>query len=179
MRCCTENAPQKKTTLPSLRKIVLVGQPNVGKSLLFNRLTGRYVTVANYPGTTVEIGRGHLRLGGTDYEFLDTPGMHTLLPLSQEEQVAREILLWEKPSLVIHVAEARNLERALPLTFQLLEASLPLILVLNMIDEARLEGMEPDAAVLERELGIPVVGTIATSGFGIDRLKEKIRIHGR
>ncbi|MBI4353432.1 MAG: 50S ribosome-binding GTPase [Candidatus Omnitrophica bacterium] len=155
-------------------KIAIVGNPNVGKSVLFNRLTGRYVTVSNYPGTTVEVARGTARVQGREYEVIDTPGLYTFTPISEEERVARRILLEENLFLVLHVVEARSLERMLPLTLQLLEAALPVFLVLNMMDEARHAGVEIDRDCLERELGIPVIGTVSTKGEGIDRLKQKI-----
>ena len=103
-------------------KIVLVGNPNVGKSVLFNALTGAYTTVSNYPGTSVEVSRGHCTVGETRYEVLDTPGMYSLLPITEEERVAREILLTEEVHRVIHVLDARNIERMLPMTLQLVEA---------------------------------------------------------
>jgi len=157
-----------------LEKLVLVGAPNVGKSLLFNRLTGAYATVSNYPGTTVEIARGRLRSSGSSSTVLDTPGLRTLLALSEEEQVAKRILLEERPSLVIHVADAKDLERSLPLTFQLLELGRPVLLVLNMIDEAIEKGLAIDAEYLQGALGIPVVLTDAASGHGMAELRQWI-----
>ena len=96
------------------RKIVLVGNPNVGKSVLFNALTGAYTVVSNYPGTSVEVSRGHCEIEGVSYQVLDTPGMYSLLPITEEERVAREILLQERAHAVVHVIDARNLERMLP-----------------------------------------------------------------
>ncbi|MGD0844006.1 MAG: FeoB small GTPase domain-containing protein, partial [Geobacteraceae bacterium] len=93
------------------KKVALVGNPNVGKSVLFNALTGAYVTVSNYPGTSVEVARGSATIEGEQYEIIDTPGMYSLLPITEEERVAREILLNESPDVVIHVLDARNLER--------------------------------------------------------------------
>jgi ferrous iron transport protein B len=100
-------------------KLILVGNPNVGKSVLFNALTGAYTTVSNYPGTSVEVSRGICEIEGSRYEVLDTPGMYSLLPITEEERVARDILLAEEPYAVIHVIDARNLERMLPRTLQL------------------------------------------------------------
>lgn len=156
-------------------QIALVGSPNVGKSVLFGNLTGMYVTVSNYPGTTVEVSRGVGEVAGRRYEVVDTPGMYSLLPLSEEEGVARRILIHERPDVVIQVADAKNLERMLLLTFQLVEAGLPVILVLNMMDEARARGLQVDAAALERELGVPVVPAVGTTGEGMDKLRRRIR----
>jgi len=160
-------------------KIVIVGSPNVGKSLLFNRLTGSYVTVSNYPGTTVEVSRGLTKIGETEFEVVDTPGMYSLLPITEEERVARNMLLKEKPDVIIHIIDAKNLERMLPLTMQLVEAGLPAILVLNIIDEAEGIGMKIDLHNLEKALKIPVVATASTTGRGIDILKGRIEEYVR
>ena len=157
-----------------MRKIAIVGGPNVGKSVLFNALTKKYVIVSNYPGTTVEVSRGKVKLGSTDYEVIDTPGMYSLLPITEEERVARKILIDERPDFVIHAVDAKNLERMLSLTMQLIEASLPTILVLNIMDEAKKEGVLIDTHLLEKELGIPVVETISTKGIGIEELKKRV-----
>jgi len=111
----------------SLKKIAIVGSPNVGKSVIFNRLTGSYVTVSNYPGTTVDVTRGKARIAGEKVEVVDTPGMYSLLPITEEERVARLLLFEEKPQAVLHVIDARNLERMLPLTIQLIEAGFQVI----------------------------------------------------
>lgn len=162
-----------------MRKIILVGMPNVGKSVLFNNLTGTYATVSNYPGTTVEVLRGKAKIGRMDFEIIDTPGMYSFLAITEEEKVARAIILNEEPIVVIHVVDARNLERMLVLTLQLLESGLPLILVLNMMDEAREIGLYIDTAQLEKELGIPVVGTVSTTGEGMAVLKGRIETYAR
>ncbi|WP_427340344.1 FeoB small GTPase domain-containing protein [Caloranaerobacter sp. DY30410] len=157
-----------------LEKIALVGSPNVGKSVLFNILTGAYVTVSNYPGTTVEVSRGRGKIGNTEYEIIDTPGMYSLMCITEEEKVTRELLLREKPKAVIHVIDAKNIQRMLPLTIQLIESGLPVILVLNIMDEAERMGLKIDIAKLERDLGIPVIPTVAALNKGIDTLKERI-----
>ena len=157
-----------------LRKLAILGSPNAGKSALFNRLTGAYVTVSNYPGTTVEVSRGKAKINGEEFEVVDTPGMYSLLPISEEEKVSRDILLQEKPSLVLNVVDAKNLERLLSLTLQLIEAELPLLLVLNMMDEAEEAGVKVDREALEAALGVPVVATVATSGEGMDALRRRI-----
>lgn len=161
-------------TTDGLQKVVLVGSPNVGKSVVFGYLTGRYVTVSNYPGTTVDVTRGKGRLGDKEFEIIDTPGMYSLLPITEEERVARSILLDENPAVVIQVADAKNIERMLHLTFQLMEAEAPVFLDLNLMDEAGRLGMKIDTGLLEKEIGIPVVATVATDGSGMDILKENI-----
>ncbi len=157
-----------------LRKVGIVGSPNVGKSVVFNRLTGVYVTVSNYPGTTIDVSRGKAVIEGEELEVVDTPGMYSLLPITEEERIAKSILLEEKPEVVLHVVDAKNLERMLPLTLQLIEAELPIILDLNMVDETEATGIEVDVRRLERELGIPVVATVATTGRGIETLRKRV-----
>ena len=159
------------------RKIAILGSPNVGKSVLFQRLTGTYVTVSNYPGTTVEVFRGKGTIRGEDFEIIDTPGMYSFLPITEEERVARSILLKEMPDVVLHVVDAKNLERMLPLTLQLLETGLSVILVLNIIDEAERLGIQFDLSSLKEKLKIPVIATVSTAGQGIDTLKEIISGH--
>lgn len=157
-----------------MKKIAIVGSPNVGKSVMFNNLTGSYATVSNYPGTTVEVCRGKGKIGDEEFEIIDTPGMYSFLALSEEERVARTILLNENPCVILHIVDAKNLERQLTLTLQLLEASLAVILVLNIIDEARDLGISIDTECLEKELNIPAVATVSTTGEGLDILKGKI-----
>ncbi len=155
-------------------KVVLVGNPNVGKSVMFNNLTGAYVAVSNYPGTTVEVSRGVGRVGAVEFEVIDTPGMYSLTPISEEERVARNIILEESPTVVLHIADAKNLERMLGLTVQLLEAGLPVILVLNMMDELKALGKQVNSGLLEKRLHIPVVPAVATGGEGMDLLRQRI-----
>lgn len=154
--------------------VAIVGCPNVGKSLLFNTLTGAYVTVSNYPGTTVEVARGKGRLNGREIGVVDTPGMYRLQPMADDERVARQVLLQERPELIVHVVDAKNLARMLPLTLQLIEAGLPALLDLNLMDEAERLGVEVDVAALERALGIPVVGTALTQRRGVAGLKARL-----
>ncbi|NIP66675.1 ferrous iron transport protein B [Candidatus Bathyarchaeota archaeon] len=141
---------------------------------MFHNLTGSYVTVSNYPGTTVEVSRGKGKIEDKEFEIIDTPGMYSLLPITEDERVARSILLEEKPRVVVQLVDAKNLERMLPLTLQLIEARLPLILVLNMMDEAEKSGISVDADHLEEELGVPVVSTVAVTGRGIEKLERSI-----
>ncbi|PLX93442.1 MAG: ferrous iron transport protein B [Desulfuromonas sp.] len=156
------------------RKVILVGNPNVGKSVLFNALTGAYTTVSNYPGTSVEVSHGHCEIEGERYSVLDTPGMYSMLPITEEERVAREILLREAPHTVLHVLDARNLERMLPMTLQLIEAGLPVILVVNILDEAERIGMKIDIDRLQANLGIPVVGAAMARKRGLAEVREAI-----
>ncbi len=162
-----------------LKKIAIVGNPNVGKSVMFNNLTGAYVTVSNYPGTTVEVSRGKVKIGQDEFEIIDTPGMYSLLPITEEERVARAILIEEHPEIVLHMIDAKNLERMLTFTVQLIEAGLPIILVLNMMDEAEKLGKKIRVENLEIELHIPVVSTVSTTGKGIDILKGRIEDYVR
>ncbi|EOC99523.1 FeoB small GTPase domain-containing protein [Caldisalinibacter kiritimatiensis] len=157
-----------------LEKIALVGSPNVGKSVLFNILTGAYVTVSNYPGTTVEVSRGRGRIGNEEYEIIDTPGLYSLMCITEEEKVTRDLLFRERPKAVIHVIDAKNIQRMLPLTMQLIEGGMPVILVLNIMDEAERMGLKINIEQLERELGIPVISTIAALNKGIEQLKERV-----
>lgn len=155
-------------------KLVLVGTPNVGKSVIFNYLTGAYVTVSNYPGTTVEVSRGTGKIGNDYYEVIDTPGMYSLIPITEEERVTRTLLLEENPDIVAHVVDAKNLERMLHLTLQLKEAGLPVILVVNMMDEAERIGRTVDIEKLSQILEMPVVATAAALNRGMNEFKRKV-----
>jgi ferrous iron transport protein B len=161
-------------TDPFLKKLALVGNPNTGKSVMFNNLTGSYATVSNYPGTTVEVTRGRCEFEGIPFEAVDTPGMYSLFSITEEERVARSILLNERPDVVLQLVDAKNLERMLLMTFQLIEAGLPLIVVLNLLDEAEAAGITIDLVGLSEKLGVPVIGTVATSGRGMDELRKEI-----
>ena len=151
------------------RRIVLLGNPNVGKSALFNALTGLRATVSNYPGTTVEVYRG--RLGGNDVEVIDSPGTNSLMPMSEDEQVTSDLVRsvrGEEGAVVVQVADAKNLRRALLLTLQLGQLEVPTVLVLNMHDEAEARGIKVDLLGLEAALGVPVRTTVATRGLGVE-----------
>ncbi len=165
---------KKNFSLDSKTTIALVGSPNVGKSLLFNLLTGTYVTVSNYPGTTVEIAKGNRIIAGKKVIFLDTPGMYSLIPITEEENVARNLILNQKVDLVIHVVDAKHLGRMLNLTLQLIEAQLPVLLVVNMIDEAKKLGIWVDENQLAQRLGIPVVSMAAVKKVGLKKLIAKV-----
>ncbi|HMM20341.1 MAG TPA: ferrous iron transport protein B [Selenomonadales bacterium] len=157
-----------------MREVVLAGSPNVGKSVIFNRLTGKYVSVSNYPGTTVEIARGYSRLGGLACEVVDTPGLYSLLAMTEEERVTREFLFSRQADVVIHVADAKNVRRMLNFTLELMDAGLPVVLNLNLMDEAAAAGVSIDSELLADALGIPVVPTAAVKGIGIAELKKVI-----
>lgn len=152
------------------RTLFLVGSPNVGKSVLFGALTGSYAVVSNYPGTTVEVSRGALGSGERRWEVVDTPGMYSLRPITEEERVTRDILL-RSEGPIVHVVDAKNLPRMLPLTLELAMLERPLILALNLMDEAEARGIRLDGEALSRSLGLPVVEMVATRGIGVDRLK--------
>lgn len=155
-----------------MKKIFLVGNPNVGKSVIFGRLTGAYTTVSNYPGTTVEVAKGEVRLGDETFQIIDSPGVNSLIPMSEDESVTRDLLL-DNEGTVIQVADAKNLHRALPLSFQLKELEIPFILALNMTDEADRVGIKIDFKQLEFLLGVPVVPTCAVRGEGIAELQKR------
>jgi ferrous iron transport protein B len=154
-------------------KVILIGNPNVGKSVIFGFLTGSYVTVSNYPGTTVEIATGKAKHNG-GLEIIDTPGVNSLLPFSEDEVVTRDILLTEHPHLVLQVADAKNLRRALFLSLQLAEMGIPFILNLNMMDEARSRGVRLNQKKLGEMLGVRVVETVAIHHHGLLNLVEEI-----
>jgi ferrous iron transport protein B len=156
------------------RTVMLVGSPNVGKSVVFNQLTGRYAVVSNYPGTTVEVSRGRAPIGDVLVEVIDTPGTYSLAPFSEDERVTQDLLMTEPPDLIVHVMDARNLRRSLPLTFQLIEAGIPVVLDVNIIDEAQRAGLAINPDRLTRELGLPVIATAAAAGLGMDSLRALI-----
>jgi ferrous iron transport protein B len=161
-------------------RIALVGNPNVGKSVIFGRLTGRYVTVSNYPGTTVAVTSGRATVGAEVCDIIDTPGVNALEgPLSEDEKVTRDLLTNGGAELVVQVADARNLRRALMLTSQIADFKLPMILVLNMIDEARARGVDIDAEGLADRLGIPVIEAVAPEGRGLAELRDALAAPAR
>ena len=153
-------------------KILLMGNPNVGKSVFFSRLTGVRVIASNYPGTTVEFTKGYLKLGEEMAEVIDVPGTYTLEPTSKAEEVATEML--KDGDLVIDVVNATNLERNLFLTMQLLERDIPVIVALNVWDDTKHRGIHIDVKKLEQVLGVPVVPTVAVTGEGMKELVSRI-----
>ena len=159
--------------------VLLVGNPNVGKSVIFGALTKTYVTVSNYPGTTVEITRGRARLLAGVPELIDTPGTNSLTPQSEDEQVTRDILLAEPGAVVLQVGDTKNLRRVLYLTAQLAELGRRQVLVLNLQDEARDLGVRVESEDLERRLGIPVIPATATRNAGLDTVRRRLAEAGR
>jgi ferrous iron transport protein B len=153
--------------------IYLVGNPNVGKSVIFAYLTGRYTVVSNYPGTTVEVARGKARFNNT-FEVIDTPGVNSLFPKGEDERVTRDILVRDREATIVQVADAKNLFRALLLTSQLAELGCRTILVLNMMDEARQRGISIDTKELGEQLGIEIVETVAVEKRGLGRIVQTL-----
>ncbi|HEX9973504.1 MAG TPA: FeoB small GTPase domain-containing protein, partial [bacterium] len=155
--------------------ILLVGNPNVGKTSIFNRLSRKYAVTANYPFTTVELNIDVIRLFGREFELIDSPGIHRLDHPSEEGQITRDIIINHHPEILIQVIEAANLERSLLLTAQLVELKIPMIIILNMIDETAKQGIRVNSRVLSELLSIPVIETIATEGKGLEGIKKAIR----
>ena len=155
--------------------IALAGNPNVGKSTVFNALTGSRQHVGNWPGKTVEKKEGIFKHSGMEINIVDLPGTYSLSSYSIEEQIARDFIVKEKPRAVVNVVDAANLERNLYLTAQILETGMPLILVLNMNDQARSRGLKVDARRLSELLdGTPVIPMTARRGQGLEELKQAI-----
>src|SRR5574340_1112244 len=167
-------APEAAALTAATANIALVGNPNVGKSVLFHRLTGKYVVVSNYPGTTIEITQGALR-GLDGVTLVDTPGVVSFPPHSEDEAVTERVLLGSEVGAVLQVGDAKNLRRTLHLTVQLAEMGRPMSLALNMMDEAHSRGLSLDPRAIETELGVPVTATVATRGQGVDELVDTLR----
>jgi ferrous iron transport protein B len=155
-------------------KVLLMGNPNVGKSVVFTRLTGVNVVASNYPGTTVEFTKGIAKIDGEKAEIIDVPGTYSLEPTSKAEEVAREMFVTENPDVVINVVDATALERNLYLTLQLLEYDVPVVMILNMWDVAHRKGITIDAEALSALLTIPVQPTVAVTGEGIKQLVDTL-----
>ncbi|MFW6120265.1 MAG: FeoB small GTPase domain-containing protein [Petrotogales bacterium] len=156
-----------------IKKIVLMGNPNVGKSVVFSRLTGANVIVSNYPGTTVDFSKGKMRIEDERVEIIDAPGTYSLEPSNKAEEVASKML--KEADIVINIVDATNLERNLYLTLELLEREIPVIVVLNLWDEAKHLGIHIDEKKLEELLAVPVVPTVALTGEGIKTLVNRIK----
>jgi len=153
-------------------RILLMGSPNVGKSVIFTRLTGVNVITSNYPGTTVEYTKGTMRYRGERVEVVDAPGTYSLDPTSRAEEVA--VAMVEEADLIINVADATNLERSLNLTLDLIRTGKPLIIALNLWDEAKHKGVKIDVKQLEELLGVPCIPTCAITGEGIKELVSRL-----
>jgi len=156
-----------------MKKILLVGNPNVGKSAIFSRLTGVKVVVANYPGTTVEYTKGKTRLLGEAVEIIDVPGIYSLSPTCKAEEVAVKMV--SEADVIINVVDATNLERNLSLTLELIEKGYPVIIALNFWDETKHKGINIDVDKLQELLGVAVVPTCGLTGAGIRELVVKMR----
>jgi len=156
-------------------KILLMGNPNVGKSVVFSRLTGANVVASNYPGTTVEYTRGTLKVDEQRVEVIDVPGTYSLTPFCKAEEVARDMFFKENPDLILNIVDSTNLERNLYLTLQILENRMPTIIVLNMWDLAKRKGVHLNIEKLQESLGVPVIPVVAVSGEGIKQLVRLIR----
>ncbi|MFQ3632839.1 FeoB small GTPase domain-containing protein [Roseiflexus sp.] len=154
--------------------VALAGNPNVGKSTMFNALTGLRQHVGNWPGKTVERKEGQLLLNGQVITIVDLPGAYSLTARSLEEQIARDFIVRDRPDFVINVVDAANLERNLYLTAQLLETGARLLVALNMIDVAAARGIALDVDALARGLGAPVVPLVASKGEGLATLKSTL-----
>lgn len=166
------------------RFVAIAGNPNSGKTTIFNQLTGLRQKVANYPGVTVEKAAGILRVEGWDCTVVDLPGTYSVHPRSPEEKIACEVLCGLQPDLgppcgVVCVVDSTNLERNLYLALQVREIGLPMLLVLNMADEVRERGGRIDCAKLEAQLGVPVVATVASRGHGLDEIRKFVAKHVR
>jgi ferrous iron transport protein B len=161
-------------------RLALVGQPNVGKSVVFGRLTGRYVTVSNYPGTTVAITSGRALVGAEVCDIVDTPVVNALDgTISEDERITRDVVAGAGCDIVVQVADARNLRRALMLTAQLAGFRKPMVLALNMVDEAFARGISIDAAALAEALQVPVVEMVAVEGRGLSELRGALAAAAR
>ncbi len=173
----TAEAPKidrPSTAETASRSLALIGHPNVGKSVIFHALTGKYVTVSNFPGTTVDLSRGIGNLAKKDWVVYDTPGVVSLQPRTDDERVTRDLIFEAHPDVVVQVADAKNLAKALHLTLEIADFGCPMVLVLNMMDEAQDRGQTIDTERLSKLLGIPVIGTVAITGEGVTELKEAV-----
>ncbi|MBM7581921.1 ferrous iron transport protein B [Caldicoprobacter guelmensis] len=166
MQC--HNLTEKIDINKDAKKLVLVGNPNVGKSVFFNALTGSYVDVSNFPGTTVDISSGRYK----DMVVMDTPGVYGVSSFNDEERVARDVILYA--DIILNVVDALHIERDLFLTQQIIDMGKPMVVALNMMDDVRKNGIEIDIDKLSQELGVPVIPTVAVQGEGIEEIKEAL-----
>ncbi|TDX52471.1 FeoB small GTPase domain-containing protein [Orenia marismortui] len=155
--------------------IALTGNPNTGKSTVFNALTGLKQHTGNWPGKTVTQAQGYYKHLGQEYTLVDLPGTYSLLASSSEEMVARDFICFAKPDATIVVADATNLERNLNLVLQVTELTKNVVLCLNLMDEAERKNIQIDIEGLEKELGIPVVPTVARDEIGLDKLRNIVK----
>ena len=153
--------------------VIFIGQPNCGKSTLFNVIAGLKAETSNFPGTTVQHSHSKVNVAGRVLNIIDLPGTYSLNPSDEAEKVALRHLFLEKPDLIINVVDASILGRSLEMTMELIELEYPMIVALNMMDLAEKKGMEIDAGELQRLLGVPVIPMIASHGKGVKKLLEK------
>ncbi|AZR73526.1 ferrous iron transport protein B [Anoxybacter fermentans] len=165
---CHDIATQLKNVPKNAKKIVLAGNPNAGKSVFFNAFTGMYVDVSNFPGTTIDISYGKYK----DYIVIDTPGVYGVSSFNDEEIVARDIIT--SADIVVNVVDAVHLDRDLFLTQQIIDMGIPIIIALNMMDEAKAQGIEIDVDKLSQLLGVPVIPTVAVKNLGIEEVKNRL-----
>ena len=156
-------------------KVLLMGNSNVGKSVLFNRITGANVIESNYPGTTVDFTKGYMKVGNKSVEVVDVPGTFSLEPKDKAEEVAVKMLEEEEDSIVVCVIDTSKVERGLYLALEIIERALPVIIALNMSDIAESKNIYVDVERLQQTLGVPVVPTVAISGEGIKELVSKLK----
>jgi Fe2+ transport system protein B len=176
--CSTPYAELRRLGLKTERVdhvVALAGNPNVGKSTVFNLLTGLRQHTGNWPGKTVARAEGAFDLDGKCYKIVDLPGTYSLLGTTPDEEVAREFLLFGKPSVTLVVADATCLERNFILLLQILQITTRAVLCVNLVDEARAHGIDIDLRGLSRDLGIPVIGAAARRGEGLQELLAAIR----
>lgn len=163
MECCNTNI---KIDIPKgAKKIVLAGNPNVGKSVFFNALTGMYVDVSNFPGTTVDVSHGKYK----NDVIIDTPGVYGVSSFNDEERVARDVILYG--DIILNIVDALHLERDLFLTLQIIDMGKPVIVALNMMDDVERNGIKIDIDKLSELLGVPVIPTVAVKGKGLQEVK--------
>jgi len=156
------------------RTIALAGNPNTGKSTIFNALTGGRQHVGNWPGKTVEKKEGTCKYNGSEFQVVDLPGTYSLTAYSLEEVIARDFVIDERPDLVVVVVDSANLERNLYLVVQIVEMGARVVVALNMSDIADSRGFRIDVPLLSQGLGAPVIPTVASKGQGLDELKKAI-----
>ena len=158
-----------------MNKVLLMGQANVGKSALFNRLAGASAFESNYPGTTVDFTKGRMRLNNQDVEIIDVPGTFSLEPKDKAEEVSVRMLMEEKDTVVVCVLDSSKVERGLYLVLEIIEKGYAVIVALNMWDVAKNGNIKIDARKLEQILGVPVVSTIATRDEGLKELVKRLK----